>query len=334
MPGDLDKKDIISLLSLDNDSDIEMLLKTASKLKIENFGEKFLNYGILTFSNFCEENCNFCGLREDNFSIERYRLNPEEILQGAKSISNLGIKEIILESGLDTFYDTDVISYLIYSLKQSFDFKITLSLGERGFDEYRSWKFTGADNYLLRLVTSNENLFANYHTSGSLEKRVRHLEYLKRQGYKLITGTFIGTPGQSIEDIANDLLTLKTLKPGTINLIPFIPAPFTPFQNKKGIDVKLLIKSIAAARLIMPGTNIIIPPQFDFLGTDDINLGVNSCGNVITTNFSIKSFTTEIPYRSIKSENGLLKNRTKLISKINHDVFSSAILKSNENKFQ
>ena len=150
--------------------------------------------GIIDFSNYCSQNCLYCGLREDNFALPRYRMTPDEIIETAQQITNHGIYTIVLQSGEDSFFDTDLIAYIIYSIKQKSNTAITLSLGERGFDEYRTWKIAGADRYLLKHETANSKLYSIYHLKQKLSDRVAHLKFLKRIGYQIGSGNMIGMP--------------------------------------------------------------------------------------------------------------------------------------------
>ena len=149
--SDLSRDEIIKLLNLTDDQDIEYLFNAADRVRMENCGNEVHLRGVIEFSNNCKENCLYCGLREDNITLQRYRMTPDEIIETARQISNLGIRTIVLQSGEDGFYDTDLIAYLIYSIKQNSDIAIALSIGERGFDEYKAWKIAGVGVRLPQL---------------------------------------------------------------------------------------------------------------------------------------------------------------------------------------
>ncbi len=243
-------EDISQLLRI-SEEEGELLFKKSSAVKQLFLGRIKNKILSIRFSNFCELNCLYCDLREESDAVERFRLTPDEVLEKIKSIFSTGITNIILQSGSDSYYDTDMISYLLYKIKQAYDVEITLDLLQRGYDEYRAWKFSGADNYLLKFNTSNFNNFSLFTKKNDLNERVNHLKYLKRIGYKICTGNIIGLPHQEIEDIANDLKLLQQLQPEMILNTPFTPQQLTKYQNAPKGDFHLLLKSIAISRLTL-----------------------------------------------------------------------------------
>lgn len=250
-------EDISQLLRI-SEEEGELLFKKSSAVKQLFLGRIKNKILSIRFSNFCELNCLYCDLREESDAVERFRLTPDEVLEKIKSIFSTGITNIILQSGSDSYYDTDMISYLLYKIKQAYDVEITLDLLQRGYDEYRAWKFSGADNYLLKFNTSNFNNFSLFTKKNDLNERVNHLKYLKRIGYKICTGNIIGLPHQEIEDIANDLKLLQQLQPEMILNTPFTPQQLTKYQNAPKGDFHLLLKSIAISRLLLKKSQIIV----------------------------------------------------------------------------
>jgi len=154
---DLTKEDIIYLLEISDFKSVRQLFEYADEIRRNFCGEDVHLRGIVEFSNFCGNDCNYCGIRKSNEQIERYRMQADEIIEAAKTITNSGLRTIILQSGEDNFYDTDQISYIIYSIKRNLDASLTLSLGTRTFEEYKTWKYAGADRYLLKFESSFEN---------------------------------------------------------------------------------------------------------------------------------------------------------------------------------
>ena len=134
------KDELVYLLGLTDKNEINELFTRSNEIRNKYFGQDVVLQGIISFSNNCYQNCLFCGLREDNLIIPRYRMTGEEILEAARTIYSKGLRTIILQSGEDSFYDTDLISYLIYSIKRQYDVSITLNLGQRTFNEYKTWK--------------------------------------------------------------------------------------------------------------------------------------------------------------------------------------------------
>lgn len=289
--NELSKEEIVYLLNLTDEKDKQKLFERADEVRAEYCGEEVHLRGIIDFSNHCEQNCLYCGLRTDNLKLQRYRMSPEEIIEIAKQIANLGIFTIVLQSGEDNFYDTDLIAYIIYSIKQKSNVAITLSLGERGFDEYRTWKIAGADRYLLKHETANPKLYSIYHLHQQLHERIAHLKFLKKLGYQVGSGNMIGLPMQTVEDIADDILLCKELDLDMAAFGPFIPSPDTPYRNKKPASVDLTLKTMAVARIVLKSVHI---PATTALATLDENgriKGLRAGANVVMPDF------TPSPYR-------------------------------------
>ena len=246
----LEKKEIISLLQADDAKDINIIFARAAEIRNEFMGNEIHLRGIIEFSNYCEQNCLYCGLRKSNEDLQRYRMNEEIILSIAKTINEKGIKTIVLQSGEDNNCSSEFISKIIRHIKL-FDTAVTLSLGERNFNEYEIWKEAGADRYLLKHETANPKLYSMYHQGQLLDERLKHLTILKKLGYQVGSGNLIGLPFQTIEDIADDILLCKKMDVDMASFSPFIPSPDTPYRQKKTVDSKLILKTIAVARIVL-----------------------------------------------------------------------------------
>lgn len=285
------KEEIIFLLSLKKEEEINKLFQRADEVRQKYCGNEVHLRGIIEISNYCEQNCIYCGLRFDNHFIKRYRMSPDEIVKTAKTITNEGIFTVVLQSGEDSYFDSEIISYIIYQIKQNTDVAITLSLGERNFDEYKKWKIAGADRYLLKHETANPRLYEAYHFKQELSERLEHLEFLKSLGYQIGSGNLIGLPMQTIEDIADDILLCQKFDLDMAAFGPFIPSPHTPYHKKKGADVLLTLKTMAVARLVLKNVHI---PSTTALATLDKNgrkKGLQCGANVVMPDF------TPFPYR-------------------------------------
>jgi len=283
---ELSKEEIVFLLLLTNEKEIQKLFLKAQEVRKEFCGSEIHLRGIIEFSNYCEQDCLYCGLRISNFELQRYCMSKEEILKIAEQIANAGIKTIVLQSGEDFEYGCDFISDLIKTIKNNFDVAITLSLGERGYYEYDEWQKAGADRYLLKHETANKNLYSKLHNKQKLEERLLHLRYLKAIGFQTGSGNIIGLPGQTLEDIADDILLCKELDCDMASFSPFISSEHSPFKNFDTADLKLSLKTIAAARIVLKDVHIPVTTALGVLDKNGRKLGLEAGANVIMPIFT------------------------------------------------
>lgn len=308
------KDEIITLLQTEDKNDIQKIYSKADEVRKQYCGDEVHLRGIIEFSNYCEQNCLYCGLRKFNHSITRYRMTEEEILQTAKTIYEAGIKTIVLQSGEDFNFSGEEIYRIIKSIKNDFDVAITLSLGERDFGDYKIWKDAGADRYLLKHETANPKLYSTYHLGQKLYDRVEHLQYLKSLGYQIGSGNLIGLPDQSIEDIADDIILCRDLEVDMASFSPFIPSTNTPYQNQKQADVDYVLKVMAVARIVLKNVHI---PATTALATIDSNgreKGLMAGANVIMPNFTPSAYRDKYSIYPNKKvdENPMLELRNTL----------------------
>jgi len=312
------KEDIVYLLGLTNSQDVNSLLSRSNEIKENSCGKDVSTRGVIKFSNYCTRLCTYCGLRENNHDIRRYRLSADEILDTARKIYDRGIRSILLQSGQDNYYDTDVISFLVYSIKKEYDISVSLSVGERRFDEYNSWKIAGADGYFLRHETSNPELYPEYHSGSKYWERIDHIKYLKQLGYRVGTGNIIGLPKQELCDIADDIILCKKLGVDSLTIAPFIPAKFTPHQNHEPGSIMNALKTIAVVRLVLPDIDIAVTPALDSIDKSGEKKGLDAGANVLFTNFTPPLPLELYPVYSNKS--GLEKNPND-----NHELITAGI---------
>ena len=249
----LDKNEIVQLLTNDNINDF--LFKTADAIRQKYVGNEVHLRGLIEFSNICKQNCKYCGLRKDNLNIERYHLDADKVLEFVKKATVYGFKTIVLQSGENAYFNTDRMCSLIKSIK-NFDVAITLSIGEKTFDEYKAYKEAGADRYLLRIETTDRNLYKKMHPHMDFDNRIKCLENLRILGYEVGTGCLIGLPEQTVESIADDIIFFKNMNADMIGLGPFIPNPDTPLKDTEGGSLVMALKAIAITRLLLPDINI------------------------------------------------------------------------------
>jgi biotin synthase len=280
------REEIISLLQLKERSDFELLLSRAGELKNQYFGNEIYLRGIIEFSNCCEQNCLYCGLRTGNSNLSRYRMDENQILKTAELIYKSGIKTIVMQSGEDSLYSCEFISNIIKQIKNITDSAVTLSLGERKFDEYEEWRAAGADRYLLKHETANPGLYSIYHHHQLLQDRLEHLKFLKSIGYQTGSGNLIGLPFQTIEDIADDILLCKELNADMASFSPFIPSPHTPYRSKKPADIDTILKVMAVARIVLKDVHIPATTALATMHEEGRRMGLLAGANVIMPNFT------------------------------------------------
>ena len=222
-------------------------------------------------------------MRSGNRNLERYRILKDEILLYVKKAVDMGYKTIVLQSGEDEFYSTEKICKIIKEIKK-LDVAITLSIGEKSFAEYQAFKKAGADRYLLRIETTDKNLYKTMHPNMSFENRVACLFNLKTLGYEVGTGCLVGLPGQTIESLANDIMFFKDLDADMIGIGPFIPNENTPLKDEKGGDFWLALKVMALTRIMLPDINIPATTAMETLNPNGRIIALQSGANVVMPN--------------------------------------------------
>ncbi|MGB9678511.1 MAG: [FeFe] hydrogenase H-cluster radical SAM maturase HydE [Thermoanaerobacteraceae bacterium] len=248
----LDKSSIIELLLMES---FDILFDSADKIRKTYVGDEVHLRGLIEFSNYCNNTCYYCGLRGLNKSISRYRMKPEEIIECAKKGIFSGLKTIVLQSGEDKYFDIITLCKIVDTIK-NLGVAVTLSIGELTTSEYKELKKAGADRYLLRIETTNENLYNKLHPGMSYKNRIRCIMDLKELGYEVGTGSLVGLPGQTIEMLADDLLFFKNINADMLGIGPFIPCENTPLEREKQGSPVLVLKMIALSRLLLPDINI------------------------------------------------------------------------------
>mgnify|MGYP000527063986 CR=1 FL=1 len=233
------------------------LAAEADAVRRRYVGELVHLRGVIEFSTYCCRNCLYCGLRRDNTNIERYRMSVAEVLDTAVRVNRNGIRTIVLQSGDDMVYPGEDIGDMIYALKKTCpDTAITLSVGERPDEDYVLWRNAGADRYLLRHETANPDLYRKLHPGRDLEKRVNILHRLRELGYQIGAGSLTGLPGQTVEDMADDILFLQKLDPDMAGIGPFLPQADTAFSSCSAGDPEMTLKMLALVRILTQDTHL------------------------------------------------------------------------------
>ena len=277
----MEKQEIIDILS--DDKKNEWLFKEADKIRHENVGDEVHLRGLIEFSNICKRQCKYCGLRSSNKNIERYRILKEELISYVKKAVSMGYRTIVLQSGEDDYYDTDKMTELISEIKK-YDIALTLSIGEKTFDEYKALKKAGVDRYLLRIETTDKKLYEQMHPNADYENRKRCLYDLKSLGYETGTGCLVGLPNQTIESLANDILFFKELDADMVGIGPFIPHKQTPLAEENKGDFWLALKVMALTRINLPNINIPATTAMETLNPNGRIIALQSGANVVMPN--------------------------------------------------
>ena len=288
------RADIEYLLSLEKKEETDALFDFADGVRRKFVGDEILIRAIVEFSNVCRNNCFYCGLNKSNSKIVRYRLTKEEIIACVENIAAAGIKTVVLQSGEDDGLDAEWLKKIIEDIKTDYGIAITLSVGERSFDEYKMWRQAGADRYLLKIETSDKELYQSVHKEMSFENRVKCLRELKRLGYQTGSGNIVGLKGQTIGHLAKDVLFFKKEDFDMIGIGPFIPHSCTPLGQEKAGSLDLTLKTIAVTRIVTKNAHLPASTAVGSIGDGDARIIALKAGaNVIMPNF------TPQPYRKL-----------------------------------
>ncbi|MDI6601840.1 MAG: [FeFe] hydrogenase H-cluster radical SAM maturase HydE [Thermoanaerobacteraceae bacterium] len=287
--GEFTREEVIFLLKPEDDEK-DVLFHTADVIRKEVFGDEVHLRGIIEFSNYCERNCLYCGLRRDNKNLTRYRLMPEEIIDIAVNAERIGYRTIVLQSGEDSFYTTEILCQVVRDIKDRADVAITLSIGERGFEDYRLLKEAGADRYLIKQETSSPELYRKLHPDMRYENRIRCQKDLKTLGYELGTGNMVGLPWQTVEELADDILFFREIDADMIGIGPFISNPHTPLRNFSSGMVEDTLKVLAVTRLINPLANLPATTALGSLDSYGRQKGLTAGANVVMPNVTTMKY--------------------------------------------
>jgi len=266
LEGILSKNELVRVLSEKSKEDEEYIRELANNTRNKYFGNKVYTRGLIEFTNYCKNDCYYCGIRKSNLNVSRYRLSLEDILECCKIGYQLGFRTFVLQGGEDMKFADDDMVAIIKHIKDGYpDCAITLSLGERSYDSYKKMRDAGADRYLLRHETASESHYNKLHPeSMSLAERKKCLYDLKKLGFQVGAGFMVGSPYQTMEDIAKDLLFLHELSPEMVGIGPFLPHSETPFKNFEKGSYELTLFLISVVRLMLPNGLI---PATTALGT-------------------------------------------------------------------
>lgn len=278
------------LCLLNTDEEDMALRSCADMVRRANYGDAVYIRGLIEFTNYCKNNCYYCGIRRDNKKVLRYRLKKEDILECCHEGYGLGFRTFVMQGGEDmTFSDADICD-IVSSIKSKYpDCAVTLSLGERSKESYQAFFDAGADRFLLRHETATEDHYKKLHPENlSLKTRKECLFNLKEIGFQVGSGFMVGSPYQTMENLVADLRFLQELQPDMIGIGPFITHEDTPFCKFKSGNLELTLKLVSILRLMFPYALI---PSTTALGTihpEGREMGLKAGANVVMPNLSPK----------------------------------------------
>ncbi|MBO5292942.1 MAG: [FeFe] hydrogenase H-cluster radical SAM maturase HydE [Lachnospiraceae bacterium] len=264
------------------------LEEQAGKMRRLYYGNQIYIRGLIEFTNYCKNDCYYCGIRCSNRKAERYRLSREEILSCCKQGYELGFRTFVLQGGEDLWYDDERLCDIVRTIRNGFpDCAITLSCGERSRESYQALFDAGANRYLLRHETADEVHYRRLHPAGmSFSHRMACLRQLKEIGYQVGCGFMVGTPGQTIEHLVRELRFLQSFRPHMVGIGPFLPHRDTPFREEAGGTAELTLYMLSLIRLLLPK---VLLPATTALGTaagDGRERGILAGANVVMPNLS------------------------------------------------
>jgi len=324
--GSLLREDLIRLLSVNSTAERDMVFQKAVKVRSENVGKNVYLRGLIEFSNMCEKNCLYCGIRAGNTQVERYCLEEDEVIACAQHAFENNYGSVVIQSGERTNEEfIDKIDNLVRKIKtlSNGQLGITLSCGDQTKETYQRWYDSGAHRYLLRFEASDPELYYKIHPNNKkhfLLNRLTSLRYLKETGYQVGSGMMIGLPGQTIENLADDLLMLKILNVDMVGMGPYIEHKDTPlFKEKdqllpKDERLALSLLTIAVLRILMPDINIAAATALDSLVDDGRMQSIRAGANVLMPNL------TPLKYREnyfLYENKPFLTEADALIKKVN-----------------
>lgn len=284
----LDREEWIRLIRGRTPKLAQYLFEKARKIRQMYYGTDVYIRGLIEFTNYCKNDCYYCGIRRSNAQAHRYRLSQEQILQCCRQGYDLGFRTFVLQGGEDGYFTEERMVRLIREIRKDYpDCTITLSIGERSYDSYLAFFNAGADRYLLRHETWDTAHYQLLHPPAlSAEHRRQCLWDLKKIGYQVGTGYMVGSPFQTAENLADDMLFLEKLNPQMVGIGPFIPHHDTPFKDQPAGTLELTLYMLGLIRLLLPK---VLLPATTALGTIDEKgreLGILAGANVVMPNLS------------------------------------------------
>ena len=286
----LSKEEFAEIIREHSPENDEYLFEKARAVREKHYGKSVYMRGLVEFTNYCKNDCLYCGIRRSAKNAERYRLTEEQILSCCEIGYGLGFRTFVLQGGEDNHYSDEMIVGIVSGIKKKFpDCAVTLSIGEKSRESYEKYFAAGADRYLLRHETADNDHYWKIHPKElSPENRKRCLSDLKDIGFQTGCGFMVGSPYQTVENLVSDLLYISELKPHMVGIGPFIPHHDTPFAEEKAGTLEMTLLLLGIIRLILP--NVLLPAT-TALGTihpKGREMGLLAGANVVMPNLSPK----------------------------------------------
>jgi biotin synthase len=310
----LTESEIVKLLNITSKNKLLELFSKALKIKHQNSGPFVYSRALFEISNICTKDCCYCGIRKSNITTERYQLNRDEIISSIEKAYTDGFRSIVIQAGERTDQKfVNFITSLLQEIQQKFnsELRVTLSLGEQKKETYKEWFDVGASRYLLRIETTNKKLFSKIHPKDIVfENRLKCLDYLAEIGYQVGTGVMIGIPGQTIEDLAKDIIFFTEKDIDMIGMGPYIPHINSPmakeYPNSVNLEknLQLALKMIAVTRIYTKNLNIAATTALETINADAILEGILAGANVIMLNYTDTAFKNKYSLYNNKQRAG------------------------------
>lgn len=280
--------ELAELISLNQGQPSEELLKQALDLKLSIYGKGIFVRGLIEFTNYCKNDCYYCGIRRGNANVHRYRLTKEQILSCCDTGYGLGFRTFVLQGGEDMYFNVERLCSIVDSIKTKYpDCAVTLSVGEKSRDEYKALKSAGADRYLLRHETANDAHYRLLHPQElSLKNRKQCLYDLKELGFQVGAGFMVGSPYQTVENLAEDLIFLRELQPHMVGIGPFIAQHDSVFKDFPNGALNLTLTMLALVRILLPKVLLPATTALGSIVPDGRERGFLAGANVVMPNLS------------------------------------------------
>jgi biotin synthase len=289
----LERAELLRLLETESAAERELLYKAANFLRQKHLSNSCCVHGIIEFSNYCRNNCVYCGIRQGNLDLKRYRLTEEEVMAAAgEAVDKHGFKALVLQSGEDPEFPVERVAKLIKAIKARHAVLIFVSIGEVGKQGLQKLWDAGARGVLQRFETSDSRLYDNLHCGDKLEERLGELREAYRLGFLVVTGGLIGLPGQTPESLLDDILLTKELKAEMYTFGPVLPA--SPAGGPNGPSTDLVLKVLAVSRIVDPqNAKIVVTTGFETLDPEARRRGLLAGANSVMVN------VTPLEYRRL-----------------------------------